>query len=171
MGAYDYIKQTFQQEYKERSPIYRQRLSAWNKQGVVVKLERPTNIARARELGYKAKQGIIVVRARAKKGRRKRPHPDLGRKPGRMPLFFSPGRSLQAICEQRANARHPNCEVLNSYWVGEDGSNKYFEVILYDRVHPSGSQGMPKQKGRAQRGLTSAGRKNRGLRVAGRRHG
>ena len=28
-------------------------------------------------------------------------------------------------------------EVLNSYWVGQDGKLKYYEVILVDGHHPS----------------------------------
>jgi large subunit ribosomal protein L15e len=28
-------------------------------------------------------------------------------------------------------------EVLNSYWVGEDGQHEWFEAILVDPNHPS----------------------------------
>ena len=50
---------------------------------------------------------------------------------------------------------------MNSYWVGEDGNYKYFEILLIDPVlNTVDSQTM--QKGRAFRGLTSQGRKSRG---------
>ena len=32
--------------------------------------------------------------------------------------------------------KYPNMEVLNSYWVGQDGKQKYYEVILVDGHHP-----------------------------------
>ena len=38
-------------------------------------------------------------------------------------------KSIQRIAEERVSRRYPNLEVLNSYWVGEDGKNKFYEVI------------------------------------------
>ena len=51
MGMYHYIQETFQDEYHERSPIYRARISKWRQEGSIVRAERPTNIARARTSG------------------------------------------------------------------------------------------------------------------------
>ena len=45
-------------------------------------------------------------------------------------------KSTQRIAEERASKRYPNLEVLNSYWVGEDGKNKFFEIIMLDPHHP-----------------------------------
>jgi len=163
MGMYKYIKQALQQEYAARSPEYRARLTAWGRQPAAVRIERPTNLARARELGYRARQGLFVVRVRVRRGRRKRERPDLGRKPAKMGQFFSPHKSLQRIAEERASAHYSNCEVLNSYWVGETGQHKYFEVIMYDPAHPANAN-LPAVRGRAYRGLTSQGRKGRALR-------
>jgi large subunit ribosomal protein L15e len=79
-------------------------------------------------------------------------------------------KNIQRIAEERTAKRYPNLEVLNSYWVGEDGRQKYYEVILVDPHHPSIINDPkinwicePQHKGRAFRGLTSAGRKGRGL--------
>lgn len=65
-------------------------------------------------------------------------------------------------------------EVLNSYWVGEDGKHKWYEVILVDPYHPAIKADPQlnwlctgKHRGRAFRGLTSAGKKGRGLRNKG----
>jgi large subunit ribosomal protein L15e len=65
-------------------------------------------------------------------------------------------------------------EVLNSYWVGQDGRQKWFEVILVDPHHPAvisdkslSWMGGPTQRGRAERGKTSAGRKGRGMMTRG----
>lgn len=163
MGLYDRIRTTFQKEYKERSEIYRRRLAIWRDEPAIVPVEKPTNLARARALGYKAKQGYIVVRARMSRGQRKRPEPSGGRKPGKNVRFLSPTLSLRAQAEQRAARKYRNLEVLNSYWVGEDGQKKYFEIILVDPK----AYGKPISISRAFNGLTSAFRKVRGLRNRG----
>ncbi len=171
MGAYKYIKETFQNEYKERADEYRARISQWRKMPSIVRVEKPTNVARARELGYKAKKGIFVVRVRIGKGLRRRRSPKAGRKARHNYLYVQPGLSHQVIAEQRAARKHPNAEVINSYWVGEDGQYKYFEVILADRGSKldAATEKIVSRKGRAFRGLTSAGKKVRGLRAKGRK--
>jgi len=161
MGMHKYMMETFEKEYSERSPIYRARLVKWAKEPTVSRVERPTNLARARTLGFKAKQGYIIVRVKAGRGSRKRPHPMGGRKPGKNVAYRSPEKSYQAVAEEKAATKFTNMEVLNSYWVGATGINKYFEVILVDPVKVD----IPAAKavGRAFRGLTSAGKKHRGL--------
>jgi len=73
-------------------------------------------------------------------------------------------KSLRLIAEEKAARKFPNLEVLNSYWVGEDGRYKWYEVILVDRtLLPELRLG--KGRGRVFRGLTSAGKKVRGLRA------
>ena len=162
MGAYKYIQQNLEKQYKERKDPYRKKIFEWRQQSATTKVERPTNLARARILGYKAKQGIIVVRTRVDKGRRKRRTPMGGRKPRHAYLFVQPQLSHQAIAEQRVNRIYKNMEVLNSYWVGEDGEYKFFEVILGDPTKLETSK-LKLRRGRAFRGLTSAGKKVRGL--------
>jgi large subunit ribosomal protein L15e len=134
----------------------------------VVRIPRPTKLRRARTLGYKAKQGVVVVRVRVRKGGRRKPRPARGRKPRRMGVLkFTPAKSLQWMAEERAARKYPNLEVLNSYWADSDGRNEYFEVIMIDPHHPvirSDPQlSRIRGRGRAFRGLTSAGRKARGL--------
>ena len=156
MGMYKYIKKAFEQEYRERSAILRSRITAWRKLGTVVRIERPTNLSRARSLGYKAKEGYVMARVAVGRGSRKRPHPWGGRKPAKNVAYLSPGKSLQRQGEEKVARCFSNLEVVNSYWVGQDGVKKYFEVILADRkLLP----GMP--RGRAFRGLTSAGKQGR----------
>lgn len=156
MGMYKYIKANFEKEYNQREEIYRHRLAQWRNEDAMVKAERPTNLARARALGFKAKKGdYIIVRVRMRRGQRKRPEPMGGRKPGKNIRFLSPGISLQRMAEIRAARKYRNMEVLNSYWVGEDGQKKYFEIIL---VNPKILQ---IRKTRAFRGLTSSAMKGR----------
>ena len=140
--------------------MYRARIAAWRKQAPVVRAEKPTNLARARTLGYKAKEGFIIARARVERGKRKRLIHMRGRKPSKSGHFYARHKSLQLIAEERAGKRYRNCEVLNSYFVGDDGQYKFYEVILADPI----KTGLNLQKGRAFRGLTSQGKKMRGMR-------
>ncbi|NLA39412.1 MAG: 50S ribosomal protein L15e [Methanomicrobiales archaeon] len=153
-----------------------ERLQVWRREGSVVRIERPTRIDRARSLGYRAKQGIIVARVRIRRGGRRKPRYVRGRRTARMGIRrATPAKSLQRIAEERASRKFPNMEVLNSYWVGEDGHYKWFEVILVDGHHPSIQSDKslawladPAHRGRAERGKTSAGMKGRGMRTRGR---
>ncbi|MFH1394067.1 MAG: 50S ribosomal protein L15e [Candidatus Micrarchaeota archaeon] len=161
MGSYKYIEKTLQQQYKERDSRYKDKLIGWRKEPVMVKVERPANLTRARRLGYKAKQGYIIVRVRVDKGRRTRRKPSGGRKPKSNYLFVPPGKSHKAIAETRVNRQYRNMEVLNSYWVGEDGNHKFFEVILIDSSKPSVNISAGVRQGKTFRGLTSSGRRGR----------
>lgn len=148
---------------------------AWRRENVITRIPKPTNIPRARRLGYKAKQGFIVVRVRVRRGGRRKQRPKMGRRPKRLGVTkFNPGKNLQHIAEEKAARKYPNLEVLNSYWVGEDGKHKYFEVILVDPHHPAIINDKTtnwicekQHTRRVFRGLTSAGKKSRGLRRKG----
>jgi len=152
--------------------IMRQRLIEWRREPTVVRVERPTRLDRARALGYKAKQGFVIVRVRVRKGGQRKPRPDSGRRPKRMGVHgYTTWKSLRLIAEERAARKFPNLEVLNSYYVGEDGRYKWFEVIMVDPNHPAIQSDpdinwicRPANRGRAFRALTSAGKKMRGLR-------
>jgi len=121
--------------YKEE---LKKRLIEWRKQPTVIRIEKPTKIYKARMLGYKAKQGIIVVRVRVRKGKMERERPDSGRRPKRMGTTrLTIKKSLRWIAEEKAQRKFPNLEVLNSYYVAEDGKYKWYEVIMVDPYHPA----------------------------------
>ncbi len=179
MSSTKYIQETFEKEYsgkKDKDYNYkelnRERLLSFrNEEHAVIKIDKPTNIARAKKLGYKAKEGIIMCRVRIRKGGGKHDRPNAGRKPKRMGVTtLTRRKSIQAIAELRASEKFSNCEVLNSYFIGQDGQHKYFEIILVDVRHPAIIADRDlnwiidsKQRGRAERGLTSAAKKSRGL--------
>jgi len=143
--------------------IMRERIIVWRRQPAIYRIDKPTRIDRARRLGYKDKPGYIVVRVRVRRGGLRKPRPRAGRRQKRMGVRkYKPAKSLRLIAEERAARKFPNLEVLNSYWVWEDGRYKWFEVIMVDRtLLPELKLG--KGRGRVFRGLTSAGRKVRGL--------
>ena len=118
--------------------LMRQRVIQWRRQPVINRIEKPTRIDRARRLGYKAKKGFVVVRVRVRRGGRRKPRPKMGRRQKRMGVSkYTAAKSIQLIGEERVARKYPNLEVLNSYWVWEDGVSKWYEVILVDPNHPS----------------------------------
>ncbi len=146
------------------------RLVEWRRSKAVERISRPTNLTRARSLGYRAKEGIIVVRSRALRGGRKRELIKKGRRSKTRRMKKILDINYQRVCEQRVNKKYPNCEVLNSYFVGKDGKHIWYEVIIVDTASPSIKKDKklkwitePQHKGRVYRGLTSSGRKSRGL--------
>uniref|UniRef100_A0A8C8YN89 Ribosomal protein L15 n=1 Tax=Prolemur simus TaxID=1328070 RepID=A0A8C8YN89_PROSS len=126
---------------------------------------RPTRPDKARRLGYKAKQGFVIYRIRVRRGGRKRPVPKGATygKPvhhGVNQLKFA--RSLQSVAEEPAGRHCGAIRVLNSYWVGEESTYKFFEVILIDPFHKAVRRNPDTQwstrlvhKHREMRGLTS----------------
>ncbi|MBN1431458.1 MAG: 50S ribosomal protein L15e [Methanomicrobiaceae archaeon] len=176
-SMYGYVRDAWKRpEDSEVKTLLWTRMQEWRRQGSVVRIERPTRIDRARNLGYRAKQGIVVCRVKVRRGGRRKPRYIRGRRTNRMGMRKSTmGKSIQRIAEERAARKFVNMEVLNSYWVGQDGKAKYYEVILVDGHHPAiksdahlSWMGDSKHRGRAERGLTSAGVRGRGMQKKGR---
>lgn len=174
--AYKYIAKAWKKpEASFVKKLMWQRAIEWRKQPTIYRIERPTRLDRARQLGYKAKQGIVMARVRIRRGGLRKTRPKAGRRPKRMGVSkFKPAKSRRLIAEERTARKFPNLEVLNSYWVWEDGRFKWFEVIMADPSHPVIKSDKDiswicarAHHGRAFRGLTSAGKGIRGLRNRG----
>ncbi|MEM4809796.1 MAG: 50S ribosomal protein L15e [Desulfurococcaceae archaeon] len=172
-SMYHYISETWHKIYSgELRELLRQRLIQWRREPSIIRIDKPTRLDRARALGYKAKIGFVIVRVRVRKGGQRKPRPRSGRRPKRIGVYgYSTSKSLRLIAEERAARKYRNLEVLNSYYVGEDGRYKWFEIILVDVHHPAICKDSdikwicePQHRGRVFRGLTSAGKKMRGLR-------
>ncbi|CAB4287234.1 unnamed protein product [Prunus armeniaca] len=186
MGGYKYQSEIWR---KKQSDLMRfvQRVRCWEyrQHPSIVRVTRPTRPDKARRLGYKAKQ-VYYFHALAyrfsehafsyvvhQRGGRKRPVAKgiVYGKPtnqGVTQLKFQ--RSKRSVAEERAGRRLGGLRVLNSYWINEDSTYKYFEVILVDVAHNAIRNDPrinwlcnPVHKHRELRGLTSAGKKCRGL--------
>jgi large subunit ribosomal protein L15e len=167
-GFYHYIREAWK---KPDPKILRQRMTEWRRAKNFMRVDKPLRLDRARSLGYKAKKGFVIIRAGIKRGGHRRPRPNKGRRSKRMHSIKNLHMNYQEIAEQRVARRYPNLEVLNSYPVGKDGVNYFFEVILVDPERPEIANDKylkwianPKNRRRAFRGMTSAGKKARGLR-------
>eukprot|EP00914_Ancora_sagittata_P016870 GHVO01033402.1.p1 GENE.GHVO01033402.1~~GHVO01033402.1.p1 ORF type:complete len:205 (-),score=24.79 GHVO01033402.1:140-754(-) len=180
MGAYKYVEELWK---KKQSDVLRflLRIRTWEYRQLppIHRASRPTRIDKARRLGYKAKQGFCVYRVRVARGdRKKRVSKGIvyGKPKHQGVRKQKSAKSLRALAEIRVGQTCGALRVLNSYWVGEDASYKFYEVIMVDpfnttiRNDPSINWICnPIHKHREMRGLTSAGRKHRGLRVRGNR--
>ena len=133
--------------------------------------------SQARRMGYKAKQGYVVYRVRIRRGGRKKPVSKgivYGKPVNQGVTQLKPTRNLRSLAEERAGRALGGLRVLNSYWVNQDSTYKYFEIVLVDPHHATIRADArvnwitaPVHKHRELRGLTSAGKAYRGLRHRG----
>nr|ANC90248.1 ribosomal protein L15 [Cerebratulus lacteus] len=174
MGAYKYMQELYR---KKQSDVMRflLRVRCWHYRqlSTIHRVSRPTRPDKARRLGYRAKQGFCIYRIRVRRGGRKRPVAKgaVYGKPvhqGVNQLKFN--RSHQSVAEERVGRKCGSLRVMNSYWVAQDSTYKYFEIIMVDPFHKAVRRCpdlqwicTSKSKHREMRGLTSAGRKSRGL--------
>lgn len=163
MNAYKYIKKNIRKNLREK-------MIAWRKQEAIERIEKPTDIGRARILGYKDKKGFVILRVKIKRGGRKRKKPRRGRRSKRQTLRKTLKMNYRWVAEYRAGKKFTNLEVLNSYLIAKDGIHYFFEVIMVDPKTPEIKSLMPwitkpENRNRVFRGLTSAGKKSRGLRA------
>merc|ERR1719410_1226372 len=175
MGAYKYLEELWK---KKQSEVMRyvQKIRNWEfrQYRAIVRVSRPTRPDKARRLGYKRKQGYVIYRVRVRRGGRKRPVQKgcvygKPRNSGRLSKIKKP-RTHKSIGEERVGRKCTNLRVLNSYWVGQDASFKFYEVILVDPSHKAVRRDprinwicSPKHARRERRGLTATGKKSRGM--------
>ena len=122
---------------KENPMELRQRAVIWRNENAVTRVEKPSRIARARRLGYKAKQGIIVIRMRVGTGGMRKQRPRGGRRPKHLGVTkIKADVSMKQVAERRILERYPNMKLLGSYFLYKDGMHYWFEVVLADPSHP-----------------------------------
>jgi len=171
--------QQVREQWKQHDTSYlspqQQRMIQWRKEKNFLRVDKPLRVDRAHSLGYKAKPGFIMVRARVRRGSLRKRTIKGGRKPVHKGITkITMAKSTQRIAEERTSKHYPNLEVLNSYWIGADGRYHFYEIILVDPYHPAIEKDNninwichPANKRRVLRGKTSAGQKGRGLRYKG----
>jgi large subunit ribosomal protein L15e len=174
-NAYHYMGEAWKKPASGYGTINWERMIEWRQGESFVRVDKPLRLDRARGLGYKAKQGIVMVRARVRRGGLHKKRWQGGHVPKKMGVKkITMSQNTKVIAEVRASKHYPNLEVLNSYWVGSDGKNHFYEVIMVDPYHPAIRSDKDLQwictrsaTNRVLRGKTSAGQKARGLRSRG----
>ena len=180
MGAFRYLNELWKKKQSD-TICFLLRVRCWEYRNlpVIHRAARPTRPDKARNLGYKAKQGFCIYRVRVKRGSRKmvKSKGHNNGKPRNCGIRKHKWRrNHRSKAEERVGRACAGLRVLNSYWVAQDTMYKYYEVIMVD-THHKAVRTDPRvnwlcnhvHKHRELRGLTSAGRQGRGLRV--RNHG
>lgn len=138
MPMYSQISKTWQDIFHEKGGDMRVRAVELRKQPAMLRVDKPLRLDRARALGYRAKEGVVVVRVRVSRGGMRRKRPVSGRRPKHMGVLkIKSAVSAQKVAERRAAERHPNMKVLGSYPVWKDGIHAWYECILIDPMHPA----------------------------------
>lgn len=174
MGAYKYLEEIARNKQSDVLRfLLRVRCWEYRQLAAVHRASHPSRPDKARRLGYKAKQGYVIYRVRVRRGGHKR-HAHKGAtygKPTNQGVNqLKNQRTHRAIAEEKVGRRCGNLRVLNSYWVNQDSTNKFYEVILVDPSHPAIRRD-PRinwianavHKHRESRALTSTGKKSRGI--------
>ena len=134
MGVAKYMKATWNKPKLGMSKeARRNRMSSWRKEGVFQRIERPTRIDAARRVGYKAKQGIVLVRTRVRRGGLRKGKIHMKRKPSNAGIKkITMAKSIQRIAEERVSRRYPNLEVLTALLLGR---RRWKKQILRSHTH------------------------------------
>jgi len=122
--------------WKDNSAELREKAILWRKQNAIVRIAKPSRIIRARRLGYKAKQGIVVIRMRVGTGGMRKQRPRGGRRPKHLGVTrIKAAVSMKQVAERRVLERYRNMKLLGSYFLYKDGMHYWYEVILADPSH------------------------------------
>jgi large subunit ribosomal protein L15e len=133
-----YIAETWLKMWQSNSDELKGKAISWRKEPTIHRISRPSRLDRARKLGYKAKQGIVVVRARVGRGGMRKQRPVSGRRPKHLGVVhIKQGTSMRKVAERRVGEKFPNMEVMGSYYLHKDGMYQWFEVVLADPIHNS----------------------------------
>lgn len=179
-GAFKYLSELWRKKQTDTIRfLLRVRCWEYRQLPVIHRASRPTRPDKARNLGYKSKQGYVIYRVRVRRGSRKK---QLSKginfgKPRNCGINQHKWRrNLRSKAEERVGRACGGLRVLNSYWIAQDALYKYYECIMVDPHHKVIREDPrinwlcnPVHKHRELRGLTSAGRQGRGLRT--RHHG
>ena len=135
---HNYMTATWANMWKSNNDVLKSKAVVWRTEEVIHKINRPSRLDRARRLGYKAKQGIIVVRTRVGRGGMRKQRPVSGRRPKHIGVaHIKQGTDMRKVAESRVSEKFPNLEVLGSYYLHKDGRYLWYEVILVDPFHPA----------------------------------
>ena len=135
---YRQVSNSWEEIFHEKAGDMSARAVKMRKETAILRLERPSRVDRARAIGYKAKEGVIVIRVRVSRGGMRRKRPVSGRRPKHMGVLkMKSDVPMKAVAERRVSERFRNMKVLGSYLIWEDGKHAWFECVLIDPVHPA----------------------------------
>ena len=136
--SYSEIGKTWQRVFHEKEGDLAKRAVQLRRGPTVERLERPSRLDKARMLGYKAKDGVVVVRIKLSRGGMRRKRPTSGRRSKHMGVVrMKSDEPVQHTAERRVLEKYPNLRLLGSYMFWQDGKNSWYECVLIDPLNPS----------------------------------
>jgi len=137
-ALYRQIGETWQKVFKEKSGDILQRAVLLRRGPTMERIERPSRLNKARMLGYKAKEGVVVIRIRVAAGGMRRPRPTSGRRPKHLGVLrMKSDEPVQKVAERRVWEKHANLKLLGSYLLWVDGKHRWYECVMIDPAHPA----------------------------------
>lgn len=104
----------------------------------IERIEKPSRLDRARMLGYKAKEGVIVIRIKVSRSGMRRQRPTSGRRPKHLGVLrMKSDEPVQGVAERRVGEKFPNLKMLGSYIYYQDGKHTWYECVMIDPHNPS----------------------------------
>ncbi|MCX8201013.1 MAG: 50S ribosomal protein L15, partial [Candidatus Caldarchaeum sp.] len=79
-SVYKLVGELWRERPEALKVLLRKRMVEWRKERAVERVDTPLRLDRARSLGYKAKQGYVVLRVRVRRGGFSKPRPRAGRR-------------------------------------------------------------------------------------------
>ena len=135
---HQYMADMWTKMWNTNSEELKSRAIEWRKEPTIHRVDKPSRLDRAHKLGYKAKQGIIVIRTKVGRGGMRKQRPVSGRRPKHLGVVrIKQAESMKLVAQRRVNEKYPNMEVMGSYFLYKDGKNIWYEIILVDPSHPS----------------------------------
>lgn len=138
MGLYTHLNALWRERPPELDSLMRQRRMEWRREPAIVRVEKPLRLDRARSIGYKDKQGFVVLRVRVRRGGFSKPRPRSGRRPKAIGVVLHKVNvTMLEEALNRCRRRYPNLHPLGGYPLASDSLYKWFEVVMVDPSHPS----------------------------------
>ena len=135
---YRQIGETWQKVFRDKSGDILQRAIQLRKGPTMERIKRPSRLNKARMLGYKAKEGVLVIRIRIAAGGMRRQRPTSGRRPKHLGVLrMKSDEPVQKVAERRVREKHTNLKLLGSYQLWVDVKHRWYECIMIDPAHPA----------------------------------
>ncbi|MCS7133424.1 MAG: hypothetical protein RMI43_01240 [Candidatus Caldarchaeum sp.] len=137
-SVYKLVGELWRERPEALKVLLRKRMVEWRKERAVERVDTPLRLDRARSLGYKAKQGYVVLRVRVRRGGFSKPRPRAGRRQKALGVVrHKVNVSMKEEAIQKVRKHFPNLKPLGAYPLTQDSLYRWYEVVAFDPYHPS----------------------------------
>ena len=114
-NMYYYIGQTWRKIFSDKQGDIKTRMIQWRKNPTIIKLDKPNRLDKARMLGYKDKQGYVVVNIKVGRGGMRKSRPKSGRRQRHIGTTrIKSSMNMGTISENRVLNKYPNLSLIKN---------------------------------------------------------